>query len=1245
MTQKTNIAEQLGRLFEVGFNIGILAYIDRYAISHHFADKYRQDLQHLQLRKIAKRIVQDSKLIELKNIDIVQQWSRFFIQKGFLAGLNFFREYLHSMGLQEKQLKRLEILYYQCCFSRENSIGTYSKDERKEYEALLSQFGEINHRDRIINQYAKKGEFLRSDTLMLLRYRQQFPILCVDLSIFSVKSAEDILALDNVEVMRQLLMSELSYLRSKSVFSKLRIDTGTTPELGVDFSKDLRQYFTAFKRQDKESTKLIQAASYAHSFYNFLQENARLPADASVVFNVVGYSDRNVSSIALHPENLDVLATCATIYKNEPPQSEIHRARQQVLQQIQRSAARSFNDGKTLVNALSEKPLAEKGDRITQVVHQECIADFFNSLGTISPELAAQLQIPPGLTLRNAHAELIKKSLVSSDTYLFLTGNPGIGKTTAIANFLQAHTDEGFLFFYVSPRKQVNLDIIEKFKSPQTGQFSDDRLFSLTTNSVIIQDNNGRPTLHYQSNQRQNNFTANTLQFINAANVNPANMHQNSTRLQQITEDSFRDRGQRCAGVMKTICEGIHTAIADNLSNTIIATVSIQSLRVTPNGRNTLDHLTNIFKSAYNSRDNRVIPAKIRQISQRIKHIFIMVDEITGDDSGASFLSGIDKWLHQYQLTDPQHGFNTKVIVADASIVDPEVIHQHLSETSPEPDKIYFRLAKQPAASLSMQPFQFKQKQKLGARVINANSYPARSLQVTYKVFFQCVKFKPTLFQAKEKPLIQAVQRKITEDILGLLDNPAAGQLLVYVQDKRRLQELIETIRDRRQQFDPDVHYLEIHANLSEAEKRKIQYYKQEVQVVFMTSSASRGLSFPKAKHILVEIPRFQIERNLMEVIQVIYRARGEYWEDGNVKTLDNEDKFLCFYLCDRAIYYPKTLEMSEDNYAQERKISLQESILSMLNILLILKISIMTRIWGAGRLGRKDCLMIPIGGKSVSAAGTTFTGQMTNLIRELKNEYRRKPSHKILRDVFSSLQGILETAEFLLIQEKKASENQCVSYLSLRKDFQREFANFGGSLDRLLAFGNLEAGHLTGNLLVVPIKQRLEEIYEIRLEQQIKRYANRQLLEKMNKISRSPQYAENLRSGIRDGAMELVKLLEGQCDRTQWFEQYSENSDRYYALPLFALVKPNVLSEYFKTNPHEEEDREFRTLLSRYVYSLYPSYDILPIGRKYREFPFLIFRSYSLAQLREKMFTDKYLLNSSELNVLNLILSKNSGD
>jgi hypothetical protein len=1152
------IAEDLGRLFEVGFNLGILAYIEQHQIPHHFGDLYRHDLQKLELPKMLKRIKSDrnqGELISDRNLKIVEQWMQYLLQKGFLGGLNFFREYLKATGWSQQRRRKtqnLEILYYQCSFGKDNSLGTYNKEERLHFNQCLSQFGNLANIEGLISRYSgagNKGEFLQADTLLLLRYKNQYRILCVDLSIFSVKSAADLKPLDDVEVLRRMLMTEIKYVRSKSVFSKLRIDTGESEYIDTEFSKDLRKYLTAFKRQDKESTKLIQAGSYVHSFYGFLQQQQILPDDAEVIFNVVGYSDRHLSTLSLRPENLDILATCADIYKYEPKNQEIQNSRRQVFQLIKRNAAKSFLDGKQFMEELATKPLSARQNSITTITHTEKLDDFFNSVGVVDDELATQLNVTPGKKLRDAHAELIQQALLSDHTYVFLTGNPGIGKTTAIANFLQDHLDEGCLFLYVSPRKQVNLDLIEKFKDSQTGtqtgKLCDRRLFAINSNSAIIKENRGRPTVQYYSDLRQDNFTSKRVDFINATATEAADHNSEidnyRRRLQQIAEDQIRDRGEKTAGVLSSLCEGIHNIIHEQISNQIIATVSIQSLRVTPpreNGKqnftsvNTLRHLDNIFKGAYNSRDNRVIPGKMREISQRIKHIFIMIDEITGDDSGVNFLKGISKFLTRFKLSE--HGFNAKIIVADASIVEQEVITQHLSQTTPEPDKIYFRMAKQTAAPLSVQQFQFK---KRDAIAINANSYPASCLTITYKLFIECVKFDADAFSQKNNQLGKTVQSQIYADIQRLLDdaNPPS-QLLVYIQDKKRLQELIEKIRQSRGEFTPDTDYLEIHANLSEADKQKISQYKQDVKVVFMTSSASRGLSFPKATHILVEIPRFQIERNLMEVIQVIYRARGEYFESGHKQTLDDQEKQLVFYLSETAVYYPDSNDnndipdaavgakhsdeqsltenpepsarMLRPNRISAQKLSIQESILNLLNILIILKLSIMTRIIGSGQLGRKKVMMIPIGGKSVSAAGATFTSQMTNLIREMKNEHRRKPSHRMLEQVYHSLQQILGRAEFVLRHDEDIVSpvtDQMISYLrSYGNTLTSQFAKFCQRFDNFLDMGNIEPGIVTGNLLVVPIHQTLEETYEIRLEAQIRKYATEDLVKKMWSISKN---------------------------------------------------------------------------------------------------------------------------------------------
>lgn len=1216
------ISEDFGRLFEVGFNIGILAYIQKEKLAHNFGDSYRLDLQHLKLPKMMGEMIREAKLLASLDAEIAEKWSLFFVQKGFLGGLNFFREYVKSTGWN---LQRLQIVYCQCSFSYANSIRTYKKDDKQAFKEVLSQLtsARISLSDDEINsyirRYSKKGEFLQADTLMLLQHGDDFRILCVDLSVFSPTLAPKPEDINEIEVIRKYLLREISYLRSKSVFSNLRMDTST---LGVDFSEDLKGYFTAFKYKDKESVKLIQAGSYAHSFYGFLQQAGILGQDAEVLFNVVGYGDRNISTISLRQDKIKLLATCAEIYKKEVTNKEISDSRSEVLDVIQLNAARSFKEGRKFVDSL----LAIEKNLTKPVCHTERIDNFVNSIDIISDELADKLQIERGLHLRNAHAQLIVKALQSDETYIFLTGNPGIGKTTAIANFLKTHIDDGFLFLYVSPRKQVNLDIIEKFKDKNTGLLCDNRLFCINTNSDIIASYSGKRTVKYNSNSHDENFAQKTVNFLKD---NPENKvkEYHQREIARKNETVIEPASLKTMGVLNSICNGIYSLINCKTSNNIVATVSIQSLRMKENRQSTLDYLEQIFQDTYNKREKLVIPAKLQEISSRIKHIFIMIDEITGDDGGVEFLAGIAKMVKNHELHKPKHGFNTKIIVADASIVDPDVIKQHLENTSPEPDKIYFK--KLPKNSdviepLQVTPFKFN---NLAATVINANSYPARSLEITYKVFVETVKYNENASLKENSNLVSRVQSEIIQDINQRLAIPGVEQIIVYIQNKQRLAELIEKIQKERE-LNQFTDYLEIHANISEEEKEKIQECKDTAKVIFMTASGSRGLSFPKTKHILVDIPRFQIEKNLMEVIQVIYRGRGE---DKYGKTLDGEDKELLFYVSDTAVYY------ADDADAE---LSLQESKLSLLNLLLILKTAVMTRISGYGYLGRDKFLMIPIGGKSVSAVGDTFSNKMASLIKTLKSESIR--GNSLLKEVYTSLEELLGRGEFVLTNSDN-SRHKGDSYLQMRDDFNKKFLEKCNPLAGLLSYDNLEIGHVCGSLLVVPLaNQSLLENYQMRLHREIKKCVDNQLLQKMYRIRDSKSYPENVISAIRGGAIELLQFLNNDVEKTQYFEQLSQQFDRYYAIPLFAFVSGEEMQEYFADSGLEEpEDRRFRDILSAYMRAMYPVDSVMPIGHKYQDFPFIVFRSYSLEQSRAKMFTDKYLLSSNELNVLNLILSK----
>ena len=1219
------VAEDLGRVFEVGFNVGILTAIAQENLTHHFGDRYQQDLQQLAFSEMLDSICKRSNpnLIDAREIENLETWGLFFLQKGWLSGLNFFREYLESLG---NATADREILYYQCCFTGNNSIGTLNKSEPaekpdyKKIEAWLSQLGlsftdcSYDH----LRRYRDKGGFLRADTLILLRRRRTLRLLVVDLSVFSVREAADLLNLQDTTLNhhRRLLRREISYLKSKSVFASLRLDNGEPEDLDWEFSKDLRRYFTAFKREDKEVSKLIQAGSYGYSFYEFLQDPQlglwEKVGKQDFLINVVGYSDRSLSIMSLNPQHrqhLNFLATCQDIYHNEPRDVEITDARRDLLQVIRRNASRSFQGGREFVKRLSEI----QGDQINVIPpHQEVIDNFASTLA-----------------LRSRHAEAVQAGLTSDKPLLFLAGNPGIGKTTAIVEFLKSHIEDGFLFFYVSPRKQVNLDIIEKFKDSQTQQLCDPRLLALTTNSALLDRYPGEKVVNSLSGQHSGEMSCRGVRFIPFAESPPP--QKSSQRfLRRETDRHLRPSDNHKPGVLSTLCQGIDTAIQEPLSNAIIATACIQALRITKNNNHTLRHFERIFQDFYYRDRGQVDFSRMQGMSRRLKHLFIMIDEVTGDQSGVDFLHAMTEIIHKYQLNNPQSGFNLKLIVADASIVERGVIQQHLSDKEPEPDKIFVRHLRElrSPGEIHVESLAFKKGplKHLQGQVINANSYPANRLKLTYKVFVESVRFKPELTSEKMGKLSKKVQEQILTDLNQLRQDYPETQILVYIQDKQRLQDLIDSIK-AEETFEKNKDYLEVHADLSDEERGKIREFQDRVSVVFMTSSASRGLSFPKAQHILLDVPRFQVEQNLMEIIQVMYRGRGQFWENGEWRSLDESEKAVTFYLGDRAVYYDE----------EHRDLAIQESLLSLLTLLVILKTAIMTRITGSGQIGREWFMMIPIGGKSVSMSGQSLSGQLAALIDKLEKEHRRDRRNITVKELAKRLRSLLSQGEFILTEEDR-KEREGVSYLKMRSHLNQEFANCCNPLAGLLTFPKLELGHICGSLLLVPMsEQRLNETYTMGLRT-IQTSVSSELLKQMIAIQKSSEYSPNLQQ-LMEWGIQLIRELQSPHDYTQRLQQGQSWSDQYYAIPLFAFLLGDIMAEYFQSGVVEPETQEFRSLLREYLRQLYPTDNLLPIGDRYREFPFLIFRSYSLEQMRSKLFTDRYLITSNELNLLNLIL------
>ncbi len=1243
MGEQKRFSEDLGRLFELGFNTGFLTALKQHQeVETHFGTTYEHDLEHLRFSKLVEKMYQSTGVISPRERTTLKRWFLFFLQKGFLSGVNFLSEYLQSFEEHQPKFTR-KIVYLQCNFYGQSSLGTYEKNEHTAIRELMMQFQASGHditvTDADIDQYKKTGNFLRADALLLLNYGRYWRILCIDLSVFSIRALEEASDLTNIKAIHRMIAREFNYARSKSIFTSLSIDTDAEETAAEVISGQISNYFTAFKREDKESVKLIQAASYAHSFYDFLNKKGIIHADSKLLFNVVGYTDRSINTIALNTQHLPLLATCATIYKEHSNKHTIAEARDSVQQTIQNAASRSFEDGRDFTKKLFH--IADDGDGVRWLAHSEVLQGFANTRTPLLPEQVndeVRKQLAPidyeDKNLLDIHAALIHKELVCKERpYLFLTGHPGVGKTTSVVNFLKAadKRGEGFLFLYVSPRKQVNLDIIQKFRE-DTGLPPCDNLFALTANTVIIRGNNAKKTVHYYSQQRQDTFVEQNVTFIHAESEEASGQRTKARYLDEIQEGLLIDKGEPISGVLASLCSALHTTIEKPLAKSIVATVAIQSLKRTGrDGKNTtLRHLDTIFQGFY-SQNEVPIPHKMQKLSEQIKHIFVMIDEVTGDESGVEFLDGLHTFLKNRQLLNSPYGINTKIIVADASIVGPEVIKQHLSTTAYEPDKIYFRRVSAAAsqAPLTFSSISFK---NLVGTVINANAFPSSKLTIQYKIGVDVIPYNEETFSDRSKQLYEKLQDQILEDILVVLAQPASAQLLVYIQNKQRLAQLIDKVRKVRGSFQRNTDYLEIHANVSEAERDAIGKFRKTTKIVFMTASASRGLSFPNAKHIVVDIPHFEIEQNLMEILQVIYRGRG-----GN---FDQDEKTLTFYLSDQIVY-------SEQ---EDRILAIRESILHLLNVLLILKTSMMTRIEGSGKLGFKQrFMMIPIGGKSVFAAGETFTARMGKLLKELQSLHYLHREDKRLELVRNVLRRTLEHVDIDLVSHQQVSKNTSLerfSYLkklpTLSQDFE-EAVNRG--FNQLLNFYPLEVGYISGGLLTVPIVGKtIQEKYVLQTEQKVEQEEKvHDLVAIMRSLSNDTRYPESLHMALRDAIALMQAIKSMKESKIPYYEQESYHTDQHYTIPLVTFLVADILKEFFLNESDKDKnlsDTTFHGLLSAYVQHLYPANSLLPLGEGYDKFPFIVFRSLNLGEVRRKMFIGKYLFMSHEFNIINMMLS-----
>lgn len=584
-----------------------------------------------------------------------------------------------------------------------------------------------------------------------------------------------------------------------------------------------------------------------------------------------------------------------------------------------------------------------------------------------------------------------------------------------------------------------------------------------------------------------------------------------------------------------------------------------------------------------------------------------MIDEITGDDTGVYFFHELIKKLQRYELLNNKHGFNTKIIVADASLADISVANDYLKSREPESSKIYIRSGVEGHHNI-MQKFTLN---KLSGLAINTSSYPAKSLKVEYDILVKTIKFENL---DKDYKVIDELEKKQNQRLLDDIESRMEKEpTIVYIQNKRRLEQIITSLTNRLKakgkEFKEKEHYLIIHADI--LDRASISEYQDKVDLIFMTASASRGLSFKRVRHILAVIPNFEIERNLMEITQLIYRDRGN-------KNIDqNQEKYLKFYISSTLLYSSESPELA-----------FKESLSNLLILMATLQAAVKTRIYGTANIGRFSCAVIPVGGKAISSAGQSIGTTISEFVNGLRKAYINSGFKDV---VVKRLKTELE--EIFAVEEREI-QKQLNSYLGLMDKFKKFHQN-NGLFSDFLEIGKLQNAYINGGVIFIPLNNQGAENYEISLST-INNLDFSQLFKDLTLIGKSKEYPLSLKNGAND-VLDIIRKIENSR-QSQTLRDKKSFSDQYLAIHTSTLT----IGKIPETNESEfnQIKEKIRENFQRYIKSMYSSNNFLPVANNFENFPYLSFRSLALESQWHRLFDENLLVASPELNTLALMLS-----
>lgn len=1135
--------------------------------------------------------------------------------------------------------------------------------------------------------WASKGQPANADFILWLDYGGKANHLLVQEYSFDMPG--ELQDFRDQEAHLKELERHRRVLDSRSVFARV---TAEVDREHFELSDDIRHYFLALTSENKPLYKLCQASSYATTTADLLLGRG-LPGPISA--RALAVTPNGLEGLAAQvggkteDPRFKLMEQLATAYRETRKVTDGDDA---ALTQL---AAKAFEGTLAkLPKELRAQMKSLRGQKPRpgedfEFSFEERTSDFYNpddaflideavgmvpasadldgyfggdARAAIKTEMVARLERRGRLSLRDIHASAIVAGLQrarrSELNLIALEGNPGIGKTTAVRDHLAAMSS-GYVLLYVSPRVVINRDVtssLARADGEPTG------ILTLTTNAQLIATAESWHKKLVEEGTAQPRKIDGAVVADGVAGLNRPdgsilvitpeqeqeveNEHTASKFWKTASseyEDHVHDRA--LPGVLKTLsCTARDLLSLNGGVNRLVLTAALQGFRERANQKTTIEALSGLFNNKWDTL--RGIDER-RAFAKSMPTVVVMVDELAGDGAGAPFVHAIATWLRQ-EFLDPFESepspFTVTLIASDASLGNEVVLERYLNAGDRTPDKVLV------SKSRGKRPFDLAVKdvtvrgRKVNALHVMTNSFPASHLTLRYSI--RMTNVQVGLTESGDQQSVRQAIREQAED--ALLNNACAeirraltsraSQIIYFAQDKLFLRTIKEELTGQAGAgLAPDeVQVLDSSIPGYERKRLVEPGVRDKVRVFLMTSSGARGVSFPKTDWIIASVPRFNVEAQLMEIAQLIYRGRGKRKSaDGTEINGDTIPRTLVFTVDDFLVL---------DDAMDERQ-WLRQS-LDLMTLLVMLRSTVFTRITGDAGLSQPLAL-VPVGAVGVEELVSLMSQYVSVFIKEARLYRSKAKSSELSSLATRALDNVLVifTRADLQGVAKRGSDER--SYV--RPEVARSIHDAAGNSIRALI------PRPAGDRALLPLHMSFcgpvvvecweafdkQEVFAFEEHDAVLGEAVRRLKGQLNDIKDSKAFPASL----RNPAEALLRLL--------YREQHDEANE---FKTLKALKSPNTWVALpagyptFTSSRQPIDGREFSLRDADIWYEglarTLGSSAVIPPIPSYKSFPWAAAVGRVSPLNLDLVFDDRYFMASNELNLLNaLLLSRKDGE